>query len=163
MSAQRAYKMPSESESSLMSRVEEPPTKRRVDTSQSLAPQLKIQQQQTEKSNSSSFWGFDDYLVFYVKHDQLPTPRRITRRIIATPKNRGPKRYKTDMFSERMNPKNQRIGTQIETQNENVMDSQVSLFDDEEESQIISSAANQFYQSDNQRMFMTASPMKQQQ
>ena len=62
-----------------------------------------------------------------------------------------------------MNPKNQRIGTQIETQNENVMDSQVSLFDDEEESQIISSAANQFYQSDNQRMFMTASPMKQQQ
>ena len=42
-------------------------------------------------------------------------------------------RRRTDLFNERVRPKNQRIGTQIETLDENVMESQVSLFDDDED------------------------------
>ena len=82
----------------------------------------------------------------------MPKPRRIVRKLIATPRNKNKaaeppssadkssnfslattSRKRTDLFNERVRPKNQRIGTQIETLDENVMESQISLFDDDED------------------------------
>lgn len=81
----------------------------------------------------------------------MPKPRRIVRKLIATPRNKNmhvepssaekssmysmaTTARKRDLFNEpRIKPKNKRIGTQIETLDENVMESQVSLFDDEQD------------------------------
>ena len=62
MSAQRAYRMPSEL--SLMSEVREMPTtsQGRSDTSMVFEPYG-----DDNDRNTNSLWGFDDYIVFYVK------------------------------------------------------------------------------------------------
>ena len=112
----------------------------------------------------SNPWNFDDYIVFYIKQEKMPKPRRITKTlIVTTPRNNkntnnvrvkpmptgsSPEKSisvqysqggtssahkRQSLFTERVMPKNQRIGTQIDTLDENVMESQVSLFDEDED------------------------------
>ena len=121
------------------------------------------------KSRSSSFFNFDDYLVVYVKQN-IPKPRRIKRKVLVTTQNSlssvqnlsaMSKRSQKQISVEQVKPKSKLIGTQLETTDENVLESSASLFEDEEDSRILGSEyTNPQLQNSEDKRFMTASPVK---